>query len=116
MANWRYQALRRAGRWKEAAALLSTIDEKMEVRENTSYFRALLLAKGVRSREQTLDKTQLQGNQWVTAAYPAANLHLLDGEAKQACAAFREIVETEHWAAFGFIAAEVELVRDRPCR
>lgn len=116
IANWRYQALRRAGRPQEARRLLDTIHERMQVSENTAYYRALLFFKKVRSEEQTLDKEQLKGNQWVTAGYPVANARQMQGDSRGACVLWREIVDGSYWAAFGFIAAEVELARGRACR
>ena len=111
MSDWRYRALRRAGRGEEAARLLDTIHEKMEVKENQSYFSALLFYKGLREESQILDPAAAKGVALPTIGYAVANFHLVEGRTEKACQGFRRAVEDENWSAFGFIAAEVELAR-----
>lgn len=111
ISNWRYVALRRAGRHDDAKKLLDTITETMEVKENIPYFHALLYYKGLRTEEQIFDRAKLTGNRLVTAGYPVANFALISGNKQKACDLFRELVKDAEWAAFGFIAAEAELAR-----
>ena len=109
ITEWRYRALRRAGRHEEARRLLETIHDKMSVKENEAYYKTLLLYKGLRSEPQVLEPAAEPGLQFSTTGYGVANLHLLEGKRDQACALFRRIVESPAWSAFGYIASEVEL-------
>jgi len=115
-ADWRYRALRRAGRHDEARRLLDPIHEKMAVKENESYYRALLFYKKLRSEEEVLSPATLQGTQFATVGYGVAVHHLVEGNAARACALLREITSGPNWAAFGFIGAEVDLARQGVCR
>ncbi len=111
LADWRYRALRRAGRHDEARGLLETIHEKLAVQENPSYYQALLLYKRLRREPELLDPARLTGNQLPTVGYAVANFHLVEGRREEACTLLRRVVEDPNWNAFGFIAAEVELAR-----
>lgn len=113
VADWRYRALRRAGRHAEALRLLDDITEKMAVKENQAYYRALLFYKALLSETEILQG--LTGNQFATVGYAVANYQLVDGLAAEACEFFRRITEDPNWNAFGYIAAEAELSQGR-CR
>jgi hypothetical protein len=116
MLNWRYAALRRAGRHDEARRLPEPVHEGMPVKENRAYLLALLLYKGERS-EEGLRTADLSGSSLMALRYPIANLALINGDAARACGLFRSLLADDaNWAAFGFIAAEVELSRPGPCR
>ncbi len=115
LTDWRYRALRRADRHAEAKRALEAISPEVQVKENVSYFLALLLYKGLRKEEQILDRAKLEGNQLATIGFGVANFHLLEGRTAPACALFREIAAGETWNAFGFIAAEAELARGGAC-
>ena len=115
VADWRYRALRRAGRQAEAGRVLEAISPEMQVKENLSYFQALLFYKGLRREEEILDRAKLEGNQLATIGFGVANFHLVEGRIAPACALWREIVAGETWNAFGFIAAETELARGGAC-
>jgi tetratricopeptide (TPR) repeat protein len=111
LADWLYRALRRAGRDDEAAELLESITEGMEVEANRSYYLALLFYRGLRSEDEILDRRELTGNQLQTIGYGVANWHLVEGDTVRARALLEEIVQGEEWPAFGMIAAEVDLSR-----
>lgn len=110
MLNWRYAALRRAGLTAEATRLLAGVKERMEVKENVSYHQALLYYKGERG-DEIFEGSKLTGSSLMAAGYPVANFALMEGNKDKACQLFRKLTGTENWAAFGYIAAEVELVR-----
>ena len=85
----------------------------MEIIENASYHRLLLVYKGIEKAE-TLQQTLTSGGlDAVTLGYGLGNWHLYNGRRDQAVAMFREIVEkhANQWPAFGHIAAEAELAR-----
>ncbi len=117
MLNWRYAALRRAGRPDDARRLLDGVREGMAVKENVAYLQALLFYKGER-KEDIFESSKLTGSSLMALAYPIANFALMNGDTAKACASFQKLVsDDENWAAFGFIAAEAELSRPgSPCR
>jgi tetratricopeptide (TPR) repeat protein len=111
IADWRYRALRRAGRHAEARDLLDSIHEDMDVGANISYHRAFMFYKGLRSEEETLDPATLAGNQFQTIGYGIANWYLVEGDTSRAQVLMKAIVRGEEWPAFGMIAAESDLIR-----
>ena len=114
MLDWRYRALRRAGKHADARRLARGIREGWVVDENAPYYRALLFYRGIRDETSTLDSLSAAGElPFVTGAYGVANWHLMEGDTARARALFEQIVATSQWPAFGFIAAEVDLARMR---
>ncbi len=114
MLDWRYRALRRAGKHADARRLARVIREGWTVRDNAPYYRALLFYRGIRDETSTLDSLSAAGElPFVTGAYGVANWHLMEGDTTRARALFERIVGGDQWPAFGFIAAEVDLARMR---
>jgi tetratricopeptide (TPR) repeat protein len=122
-SHWLYMALRRLGREKEAAAVVAPIGRDLEVIENGSYHRLLLLYKGELPADSLLDTAARQRVRAgadgqatvedVTLGYGVANWHWYNGRRDEATWLWREIVGTSQWAAFGYLAAEAELARLR---
>ena len=114
MLDWRYRALRRAGKQADARRLARAVREGWRVRDNAPYYRALLFYRGIRDETSTLDSLSASGElAFVTGAYGIANWHLMEGDTSRARAVFERIVGGDQWPAFGFIAAEVDLARMR---
>jgi len=110
IADWRYRALRRAGRRGPAAQLLATIREGMAVKENAAYYQALLFYRGLRTEDEVLAPKTLEDNTFVTTAYGLASYYAAEKRTHDACRLLRAIVADEpHWNGFGFIAAEADL-------
>jgi tetratricopeptide (TPR) repeat protein len=110
ITDWRYRALRRAGKHGPAAQSLGSIVEGMAVKENAAYYQALLFYKGLRSEDDVLAPKTLQDNTFVTTAFGAANFYLAEKREADACRLLRAIVADDlHWNGFGYIAAETEL-------
>jgi tetratricopeptide (TPR) repeat protein len=112
-AHWLYMALRRLGRDREAAAVLVPITRAMNVVENDTYHRLLLMYKGELPSDSLLvpgggDRASVTD---VTAAYGVANWHYYNGRRAEAERLLRQIVRGEQWGAFGYIAAEADLRR-----
>lgn len=110
---WLYMTLRRLGMDEEAAEVLESIDEDMEIIESTAYLDLLLLFKGERSLEDLVgpsgDGATLQST---TTAYGIGVWHLLNGRTAEAHATWEAILSGRNqWSAFGYIAAEGELAR-----
>ena len=110
VTEWAWRALRRSSNPAAAAKLLATIHPKLNVTDNKSYFRTLLLYQGVHSEADIL-APPLDGNAEPTMLYGVGLWHWLDGRKERACAAWTRAVSGPNWAAFGFIAAEAELAR-----
>ena len=114
-AHWLYMCLRRLGRDAEAAAMLTPFSTRMNVIENETYHRLLLMYKGEMSVDAVLP-VSASGEMSVTdatAAYGIVNWHLYNGRRAEAEGVFRRIVAGGQWGAFGYIAAENELSRWR---
>ena len=109
--HWLYMTLRRMDRNAEADKVLRPITEGMEVIENTSYYRLLLMYKGILPAESLLEEAEGDGAASHSLLYGIGNWHLYNGRREQAAGIFRKIVSSPQWTSFGFIAAEVDLKR-----
>ena len=110
ISHWWYMALRRLGRDEEAAAVLEPVTAELDVIENTSYHRLLLMYKGEIEPDELWDP-ESEDPAGVAIAYGVAAWHLYNGRADQAEEMFRRILEGSGWAGFGYIAAEAEIAR-----
>ena len=112
-SHWLYMTLRRLNRVNEAATVLASITAEMYIIENASYHKLLMLYKGNETAERLLPAAG--GLDAVTIGYGVGNWHLYNGRRDQARKIFATIVDTNasQWPAFGYIAAEAELARDR---
>lgn len=113
--HWLYMAQRRLGRDADAAQTLVPISATMNVIENETYHRLLLLYKGMLPVDSVL-KIGPNGEMSVTdatAAYGVGNWHLYNGRRSDAERVFRQILAGGQWGAFGYAAAEAELARMR---
>jgi hypothetical protein len=95
--------------------VLDVIAPEMDVIENTSYHRLLLMYKGLLPPDSVLANpgggdAALQD---VTVSYGIGNWHLYNGRREQARQIFERILSTTQWAAFGYLAAEAEVARWR---
>jgi hypothetical protein len=104
--------LRRLGREGEAAVVLEAITADMDVIENHSYHRLLLMYAGELDAEELLEEAQAaDAIENATVGYGIANWHAYNGRLKQADGVLRSILQGPQWAAFGYIAAEADLAR-----
>jgi len=110
VSDWLYMTLRRLGREEEAAAVLEPIHADMEILENRAYHRRLLMYRGELTPESLLSSVEEDPVQLATYGYGIGNWHLVNGREAEALEVFRRVVALENWAAFGYIAAEAELV------
>jgi tetratricopeptide (TPR) repeat protein len=109
--DWTYMTLRRMGREEEAAAVLEPIREGMDIIENQSYHRRLLMYKGLLSPESLLAQPGQSATEAATLQYGVGNWHLYNGRVDQAEEIFWRVTSAEDWAPFGYIAAEADLRR-----
>jgi len=106
--HWLYMTLRRLGREEEAKGVLEPIRREMDIIENASYHRLLMMYKGEIEPDALL-KGDGDGIDLATIGYGVANWHFYNGRRAEAEKLWRRILEGEQWAAFGFIAAEADL-------
>jgi tetratricopeptide (TPR) repeat protein len=111
-SDWLYMSYRRAGKKGEAQRALDRITADMKVEENKSYFDRLMLYKGLK-KESDIMHDKLTDLEIATVGYGIANWNLYSGDKAKAKELFQKIVSGKYWPAFGFIAAETELVRMR---
>ena len=107
--HWYWMTLRRLHRDAEAQALLAKVTADLDVIENHAYHQLLLMYRGERSADELLAASGGDAIQDAALAFGIAHWHLVNGDAEAAQTLFQRIVQGEEWAAFGYIAAEVEL-------
>ena len=122
-SHWLYMALRRLGRERDAASVLAPIARDLEVIENGSYHRLLLLYRGelpVDSLLSVAGRGRLAAGatgeatvEDVTIGYGVGNWHWYNGRKDEALRLWRQIAATPQWAAFGALAAEAEVAKVR---
>jgi len=113
-SHWLYMTLRRLDREDEARAVLDPIHAGMDIIENHEYHRLLMMYRGASTPEELMDETESTGVGLATTAYGVGTWYLYNGDAERARRTFERILETDSWAAFGYIAAEAELARMQP--
>jgi len=111
ISNWLYITLRRLGKKAEAEKVLEGISKGMEVVENQSYYNLLYLYQGLKSEAEVEKEATASALDLATSGYGLGVWYLYNGKTEKAKAVFGKIVNTSYWPAFGYIAAEVELVR-----
>jgi tetratricopeptide (TPR) repeat protein len=110
---WLVMTLRRLGRAAEAEEALARITAEMDVIENGAYHRLLLLFRGSLAPDALLDAPDNSSVTLhdATSGYGIGVWHLVSDRPDEARHWFRRVYGGKQWAAFGFIAAEVELSR-----
>lgn len=108
--DWLYMSLQRAGRRDEAAELLETTSLEMHINE-PSYYRRMELYKGVAAPESVLSPNDGDTKTLATQGYGVGNWYLYNGHQEEARKVFERIIAVGARAAFGTIAAEVDLAR-----
>lgn len=113
--NWLYMTLRRLGREGDARKLLKPIRRDLDVIENRSYLRLLLMYKGELPVDSLPAKPSVdtEDPEYATIGYGIGNWYLYNGRATDAARMFERVTKGSQWPAFGHIAAEVELKRMR---
>ena len=110
VSDWLYMTYRRLKQPAQAARVLKRITPNMKVEENKSYYDRLLLYKGLK-KESDIFNGQMTDLEISTVGYGLGNWHLYSGRPAKAKEYFQKVVSSKFWPAFGFIAAETELVR-----
>jgi len=105
---WYYMSLRRDGQDEFAGKIIAPIETEMDIIENDSYHKLLLVFKGEFDSNMIIDK-QADALNNATIGYGIGNWHFINGRTQRANEIWRDVYEAGNWASFGFIASEVEL-------
>ena len=109
--DWQWMTLMRMGDKAGAAKVLERITPKMDILENGSYHRRLLMYKGLEKPEALLDTANADDLTIATQGYGVGNYYLVTGDQAKAKEIFDRVLAGRQWAAFGYIAAEADLAR-----
>ena len=110
-SDWMWMTLMRMGRKADAAKVLDRITPKMDILENQSYHRRLLMYKGVDKPEALLDTAKADDTTIATQGYGVGNYYFVTGDTAKAKQVFEKVTSGGGWNAFGYIAAEADLQR-----
>jgi tetratricopeptide (TPR) repeat protein len=110
-SDWMWMTLMRMGRKADAARVLDRITPTMDILENQSYHRRLLMYKGIGTPESLLDTAKADDTTIATQGYGVGNYFFVTGDAARAKQVFEKVTSGGGWNAFGFIAAEADLQR-----
>lgn len=116
IAYWYVLALKRLGRDAEAKAVLDGLPREMRIIENDTYRDLLRFFRGELRADSLLADAESHGVSsvpYVTTAYGVATWLKLAGREADARRIYEKIVAGSQWPAFGYIAAEAELARER---
>jgi tetratricopeptide (TPR) repeat protein len=110
-SHWLYMTLRRLKREQEAAKVLLPIESDLDIIENNGYHRLLLMYKGLIKPEVLHEEAAKQGDNAGAHSmlYGIGNWYVQNGRLEEGEKIFRQIVASEQWTSFGYIAAETQL-------
>jgi len=107
--DWRWMALMRAGRTREAGAMLAGRPDSLPV--DNAYAQRLKLYRGEIGPDRLFTPADTADVQVATLSYGLGNWYLVRGDTVRAREWFERSVRSGGWAAFGFILSEIELAR-----
>ena len=110
-SDWMWMTLMRLNRKADAAKVLERITPKMDILENGSYHRRLLMYKGLEKPEALLDTAKADDTTIATQGYGVGNYYFVTGNTAKAREVFEKVTAGGGWNAFGYIAAEADLQR-----
>jgi tetratricopeptide (TPR) repeat protein len=110
-SDWMWMTLMRLNRKADAARVLERITPKMDILENGSYHRRLLMYKGLEKPEALLDTAKADDTTIATQGYGVGNYYYVTGNTAKAREVFQKVTSGGGWNAFGYIAAEADLQR-----
>ena len=107
---WYYSALKRSGQDEKAGDVIEGINADMELIENDVYLNLIMVFKGYFDPDRMMEVSE-DDLQNATLWYGIGNWHYINGREERAIDIWNQILETDEWAAFGYIAAEAEMAR-----
>jgi hypothetical protein len=106
---------RRLGDEAAARELLALIDDEMVLVESPVYYNRLMMYKGRQTAESLLnpvgETAEDRDIAIATQGYGVGNWYLYHGDTRAALEVFAQVLQSQNWSAFGYIAAEVEIRR-----
>jgi tetratricopeptide (TPR) repeat protein len=105
---WYYMSLRRDGQDEFAGKIIDPIMPEMNIIENDSYHKLLLVFKGEFDPNALLD-SEGDALSNATVGYGIGNWHYINGRKDRAMEIWQSVYDAGNWASFGFIASEAEL-------
>lgn len=108
---WYYMALKRNGQDELAGKIIAPIKLDMDIIENDSYLKLLLVFKADFDSELLLEG-QSDALSDATIGYGIGNWHYMNGRKERAFEIWEQVYEGSSWASFGYIASEAELARN----
>ncbi len=112
--DWLYMTYQRVGKQDRAKKILSIIHDNMKIIENDSYLKRLKMYQGKLKPEDVLQVSADAEDadlSLATQGYGVGNWYLVNSDSAKANNIFRQVISGKYFAAFGFIAAENELVK-----
>lgn len=111
--DWLYMTYQKIGMKEEAQKILDRIPaDSMSIIENDSYYLRLQMYKGLIPPDDLLKVSAANEDvdlALATQGYGVGNWYLTTSDTTRAVEIFNQVVSGKHFAAFGFIASEVEL-------
>ena len=114
VSDWLYMSLRRSGDEQGAASVLVPIRVNMDIIENRSYHRRLLLYKGVIKPEDLMRIAKARESETLdlaTLGYGLGNWYYYNGDTARSMELLKQVMEHGYWPAFSTLAAEADLAR-----
>lgn len=108
--DWLYMTLRRLGRHAEATKLLETITADMHIVES-SYFKRLQMYQGAIPPHELLPVDAVGSREVATQGYGLGNWYFYNGDHAKALETYQRVITLNQPAAFGHIAAELDISR-----
>lgn len=106
--HWIYMTLRRLNKEKEAAKMIATVKDNLEIIENDDYYKLVKLYQGkLKPADLMTENANTLSN--ASLGYGIGNWFFYNNEKEKAAKIFRQITQGNQWASFGYIAAEAEL-------
>ena len=102
-SDWMWMTLMRLNRKADAAKVLERITPKMDILENGSYHRRLLMYKGLDTPEALLDTAKADDTTIATQGYGVGNYYFVTGNPAKA----REKLGWRHKVSFAELVAEM---------
>ena len=93
--------------------MLEPIRSGMDIIENDGYYRLVLMYKRWLNADELLAEALKQGDSAGTHSilYGIGNWHLYNGQRDKALTIYRQMLKSDQWTSFGYIAAEADLKR-----
>jgi tetratricopeptide (TPR) repeat protein len=109
--DWLWMSLMRAGRAKQARAMLARRPDSLTA--TNAYVRRLKLYRGEIRPDEVITPADTADIQVSTLSYGVGNWYLVRGDTTRARDWFERSIRFDGWPAFGFIMSEIELKRLR---